>query len=165
MKHQILIAVFAWSTLSHVALAHDPSTLRAGDLICLKKALHGATQSQLEQRYQAYSEQMNAYLTDLPSIANIWMNVNEIKRKKLQTPAILNPTMMESQADKSMAQHIETVNAARQNLLKITSANALRQVDKNHQWELPASLSQIKPPAGVTDPKALSPMLLRAVSR
>jgi hypothetical protein len=73
--------------------------------------------------------------------------------------------MMVSQADRAMTQHIATTRAARQNLIKITSAEALKQVDKNHQWELPSSVSQIKPSAEVTNAKDLSPQILRQIAK
>ena len=165
MKNQILVAIFSWAIFPSLALAADPSALKASDLLCLKKTLHNATPSQLEQHYQTYADQMTSYLTDLPSCLNIWMNVNEIKRKQIQTPAVLSLGMMESQADKSMTEHIATARTARQNLVKITSVEALKQVDKNHQWDLPASVSQIKPAAGVTNAKDLSPQILRQIPK
>jgi phage gp37-like protein len=151
-----------------IVLAADPSALRASDLLCLKKALHNANQAQLEQQYQIYDDQMMSYLTDLPSCLNIWMNVNEIRRKHketVQTSAILSLDMLVSKADNAMTEHIATARTARQNLIKITSVEALKQVDKNHQWDLPASVSQIRPAAGITKAKDLSPQILRQIPK
>lgn len=165
MNHQILSSIFCLTIFPSFALAADPSSLEASDLLCLKKALHNATQSKLEQQYQLYSDQMTSYLADLPSCLNIWVNVNEIKRKQTQNFADFTPDMMSSKADKSMAEHIATARTARQNLVKITSVEALRQVDKNHQWDLPASVSQIKPGAGITNVNDLSPKILRQLPK
>jgi hypothetical protein len=165
MKNQILTAIFSLAIFPSFAQAADPSALKSSDLLCLKKALHNSNQSQLEQRYQTYADQMTSYLTDLPSCLNIWMNVNEIKRKQIQTPALLNPDMLVSKADNAMTEHIATARTAREHLVKITSVEALKQVDKNHQWDLPASVSQIKPAAGVTNAKDLSPQILRQIPK
>jgi hypothetical protein len=165
MKNQILVVIFSWAIFPSLALAADSPELKTSDLLCLKKALHNASQAQLEQQYQIYADQMTSYLTDLPSCLNIWMNVNEIKRKQIQTPAILSLGMLESKADTSMAEHISTARTARQNLVKITSVESLKQVDKNHQWDLPASVSQIKPPAGVTKVQDLNPQILRQIPK
>jgi hypothetical protein len=108
---------------------------------------------------------MTSYLTDLPCCLNIWLNVNEIKRKKIHQPAEFSPDMMGSRPDEVMTEHIPTARTARQNLVKITSVEALKQVDKNHHWNLPASVSQIKPPAGVTNVKDLSPQIWRQIPK
>jgi hypothetical protein len=125
MKNRILVAIFSWTIFPSLALAAEPSAQKVGDLLWLKKTLHGASQAQLEQRYQIYNDQMTSYLTDLPSCINIWMNVNEIKRKKIQAPAEFSPGTLESEADKAMTEHIATARTARQNLVKITSVEAL----------------------------------------
>jgi uncharacterized membrane protein YgcG len=54
MKNQILAAIFSWAIFPSLALAADPSALKARDLACLKKALHNANRAQLEQQYQTY---------------------------------------------------------------------------------------------------------------
>jgi hypothetical protein len=163
MRNQILATIFSWALFPWLALAEDPSALKVSDLVCLKKALHNADQSQLEQRYQSYADQMTSYLSDLPSCLNIWLNVNKIKREHIETPAIID--MMLSKADKGMMEHIAAASVARQNLVKITSGEALKQIDTNHRWELPASLSEIRPPAEVTDAKDLSPRILRQIPK
>ena len=151
MKYLICSAIFVFAIFPSLALASDAPSATT-DLAYLKKTVHNATESQLEERYHDYAAQMADYLEDLPAYKNIWLNFNSFPSKKI-LPGALPPELMfdpleiNKKFDREIMLKVSKARTARQKLVKITTPEALDYIDQNHEWVLPTELGQIKPPA------------------
>jgi len=152
--------ISSWAVFASLAVASNPKQ-EAADLDLLSKSVHNATRSQLNEYYNAYAAQMAKYLQDLPSYKNICLNFNLINKRNhgaIDSAISKNPGVpmfaefreMTAKADLDIMQDVTNARVARQNLVKITTPDAIKQIDQNHQGVLPNNISQIKPPSSAT---------------